>query len=412
MNKTIFHIDVNSAFLSWSAVEELNKAKREGRTAVDLRTVPSIVGGDVKKRRGIVTAASIPAKKLGIRTAQPVTDAFRLCPELIIVKSDFGLYRARSAELMELLCGYSQILQKMSIDECYLDVTDPVSKMAETHRDTDVRMAAIKLAHEIKGQVHDQRGFTVNIGISSNKVLAKMASDFEKPDRVHTLYPDEIQEKMWPLPVGHLYMAGKASARKLESLGILTIGDLAQSDPVMLESHLKSHGRTLWEYARGRAGDVVRTDRWKAKSESVERTLPRDCIDLADAFQELSKLCRELSGRLYNHSFRACEIAVLIKYADFTSASHQRQLITATREAAEMEAEARTLFEELWDGRPVRLLGVRAGKLVTEGEPVQMSLADFAKERAAYSKKQKADNAMKQIRGRFGQDVIYRGDET
>ena len=409
MSKIIFHIDVNSAFLSWSAVEELNQAKKEGRTAVDLRTVPSIVGGDVKKRRGIVTAASIPAKKLGIRTAQPVTDAFRLCPDLILVKGDFGLYRARSRELMDLLRTYSPVLQKMSIDECYLDVTDPVRKRAKSASREDLRKEALALAFEIKDKVRDELGFTVNVGISTNKVLAKMASDFEKPDKVHTLFPDEIEEKMWPLPVGDLYMAGRASAEKLRSLGIETIGDLAASDPQMLESHLKSHGRTLWEYARGQADDHVRTERERAKSESVERTLPRDCIDLSDGFAEISKLSRELAGRLYNHGFRTGEIAVLVKYADFTSASHQRQLTGVISEAGDIEREASALFEEMWDGRPVRLLGVRAGKLVTSSDPVQLSLDDFAREKAVYGKKKKADDALRQIQERFGEDVIRRG---
>ena len=406
MAHIIFHIDVNSAFLSWSAVEELNKARQEGRTAVDLRTVPAIVGGDVKQRRGIVTAASIPAKKLGIRTAQPVVDAFRLCPDLIVVKSDFGLYRARSRELMALLREYSPVLQQMSFDECFLDVTE----LTAGESDGQIRKKALHLAHEMKDRVHRELKFTVNIGISTNKVLAKMASDFEKPDKVHTLFPDEIEEKMWPLDVGKLFMAGKASAGKLRDLGIMTIGDLAGSDPKMLESHLKSHGKTLWNYANGRAGDQVHTERERAKSESVERTLPHDCIDLEDAFRYLKGLCIELAGRLFNHGYRAAEVAVLIKYADFTSATHQRQLVTVTGEAADLEQEAHALFEEMWDGKPIRLLGVRAGKLVAKGDPVQMSLTDFAKERTVNARKQKADAAMKELQDRFGKAVIFRGE--
>ena len=409
VSRIIFHIDVNSAFLAWSAVEELHRAKEEGRETVDLRTVPAIVGGDVTKRRGIVTAASIPAKKLGIRTAQPVTDAFRLCPDLIVVRGDFGLYRARSRELMELLRKYSPLLQQMSVDECFLDVTDTVTERAASGRDSWTRESAVTLAREIGDRVREELEFTVNIGISSNKVLAKMASDFEKPDKVHTLFPDEIKEKMWPLDVGDLFMAGKASASKLKSLGIMTIGDLARSDPQMLESHLKSHGRTLWDYANGRASDTVRTERERAKSESVERTLPRDCIDLEDAFGHIGSISRNLAGRLYNHGFRAGEVAVLIKYADFTSASRQRKLVTVTGEAGDIEREACALYEELWDGRPVRLIGVRAGKLAAAGDPVQMSLEDFAKERVAGDRRKKADDAVRKLNERFGDGVVRRG---
>ncbi len=204
-------------------------------------------------------------------------------------------------------------------------------------------------------------------------------------------------------------MAGKASASKLKSLGIMTIGDLARSDPKMLESHLKSHGRTLWDYANGRASDTVRTERERAKSESVERTLPRDCIDLEDAFGHIGSISRNLAGRLYNHGFRAGEVAVLIKYADFTSASRQRKLVTVTGDAGDIEKEACALYEELWDGRPVRLIGVRAGKLAAAGDPVQMSLEDFAKERVAGDRRKKADDAVRKLNERFGDGVVRRG---
>ena len=397
--KIIFHIDVNSAFLSWSAVEEMEAARREGRESLDLRTIPSIVCGDIKERRGIVTAASIPAKRRGVHSAQTVAEAFRLCPELVTVKSDFGLYRIRSRELMDFLRTYSPVLEQLSVDECFLDVTESAGD----------RQQAVSLACEIKDRVRDELGFTVNIGVSVNKVLAKMASDFEKPDKVHTLFPDEIQQKIWPMPVGELFMAGKASAAKLKALGIRTIGELAKSDPDILESHLKSHGRTLWEYANGIAGDRVNPEREAAKSESVERTLSSDCIDLDDAFTHIRRLCVELAGRLRNHGYRAGEVAILIKYADFTSATHQRRTVGVIGEADDLEREARALFEESWNGRPVRLIGVRAGKLVSADDPVQMSLTDYVKEQQAGNRRKKADDAMKDLRERFGDDIIFKG---
>ena len=397
-SKIIFHIDVNSAFLSWSAVEEMELARREGREVIDLRTIPSIVGGDVKQRRGIVTAASIPAKKRGIHTAQTVVDAFRLCPELVSVKSDFGLYRFRSRELMDFLREYSPVLEKVSIDECFLDATALTG-----------RSGAAETACAIKDRIREKFGYTVNIGISSNKILAKMASDFEKPDKVHTLFPDEIEQKMWPLPIRELFMAGRASASKLENLGIATIGDLAKSDPVIIEGHLKSHGRTLWEYANGIANDKVNPVRDAAKSESVERTLSRDLVDLEDAFVKINEVCRQLAGRLHNHGFRASEAAIIIKYSDFTSTTHQKKLIGAVSSDTDLAQAACELFEEAWDGRPVRLIGVRAGKLEDVSDPIQMSLADFAKEKKEAGRRNKADEAAKKLREKYGDSIISKG---
>lgn len=212
MERLIFHVDVNSAFLSWEATRRVKQG------LPDLREIPSCIGGDPRKRTGIVVAKSIPAKKYGIQTGEPMAMAFRKCPELISVPADFELYDKYSRSFKSICASYAPVMESFSIDEVFLDMTgtsliypDPVAA-----------------AHELKGKIHRELGFTVNVGISTNKLLAKMASDFQKPDRVHTLFPDEIPEKMWPLPIRNLLFLGKASEQKLLNQGIRTIGDLAR----------------------------------------------------------------------------------------------------------------------------------------------------------------------------------------
>ena len=236
MQKIIFHIDVNSAFLSWTAVEMLKNGAE-----IDIREIPAIIGGDKESRHGVVLAKSIPAKRYGVKTGEPVVNALKKCPNLHMEPPDHNMYREYSRRLMEFLHTYTSDIEQVSVDECFMDFTGIAWKFP----------SPVDAALEIKQKVYEKFGFTVNIGISSNKLLAKMASDFEKPNRIHTLFPEEIQEKMWPLPVGELYMAGKSSVEILKKLEIHTIGDLAQTDPALLELHLNSHGRTLWEFANG-----------------------------------------------------------------------------------------------------------------------------------------------------------------
>ena len=233
-DKIIFHIDVNSAYLSWTAVKMLKNGYPK-----DIRNIPCIIGGDKKNRHGIVLAKSISAKKYGIVTGEPVVNALKKCPGLEIVPPEHDYYSEQSHKLMELLKSFTPDIEQVSVDECYMDYTGIRNKFSNE----------IEAAYTIKNKVKEQFGFTVNVGISDVKVLAKMASDFEKPDKVHTLYKEEIKEKMWKLPVEDLFMAGKSSVNVLHKLGIFTIGQLAKSPVTILDAHLKSHGRVLWEYA-------------------------------------------------------------------------------------------------------------------------------------------------------------------
>ncbi len=389
-NRLIFHIDVNSAYLSWSAVEQL-KCGAE----TDLRTIPSIVGGDIASRHGVVLAKSIPAKSYGIKTGEPVTHALNKCPFLVSVKPDHKLYAKYSRELMELLSNFCPNIEQVSVDECYMDFTS-------CQGDYD---SPIQAATAIKDAVYDVFGFTVNIGVSCNKLLAKMASDFQKPNRVHTLFPNEIPQKMWPLPVGELYMVGHSSAAALHKLEIHTIGDLARTDAGILVSHMKSHGKLIWEYANGMDDTPVETQEEEVKCVGNSTTLPKDALTAQEAKQVLRGLCDQVAGRLKTHGQLAGMVSTELKYATFTRVSHQRQLPSATCSSRELYAMACRLFDELWNGEPIRLLDVRTSKLTQEKEPVQMNLFDLPRTQ----KEMKADQAMEELQKRFGTNVIKKG---
>ncbi len=403
MKPIIFHIDVNSAYLSWSALEKLKNG-----SSLDLRTVPSIIGGDEKSRHGIVLAKSIPAKKYGIHTAEPVVSALRKCPCLIMEPPNHALYHDYSHAMMDLLREFSPDLEQVSIDECYMDFT-PIAHLYPSPKEA---------ACLIRDRIFDTLGFTVNVGISNTKVLAKMASDFEKPGKIHTLYPEEIKDKMWPLPVSDLFMVGRRSAEKLIGFGIRTIGDLARTDPGFLTAHFKSHGRLMWEFANGIDPSPVISQRQDAKGIGNSVTLSEDISDIEKARHVLLSLAESVSGRLRSAGQTAQTITVEIKYSDFSKASHQARTLTPCNTTDEIYRLACSLFEELWDGRPLRLLGIRSSRLASADEPVQLSIFDLtppeAKEKEpsrvpSPEKLKKLDAAMDSIRKKYGETAIMRG---
>lgn len=414
--RIIFHIDVNSAYLSWTALERL----KNGLTP-DLRTVPSIIGGDEKSRHGVVLAKSIPAKKYGIQTGEPVAAALRKCPGLIMAPPDHKLYREYSRAMIKLLSEeFSPHLEQVSIDECYLDFSSCANRFPSPE----------EAAMLIRDRIFERFGFTVNVGISTVKVLAKMASDFEKPGKVHTLYPEEIEKKMWSLPVSDLFMVGGRSASKLKSLGILTIGDLARSDPAFLNAQFKSHGKLMWEYANGIDPSPVVTKKPEAKGIGNSTTLSQDITEAARAKEILFTLSESVAGRLQKAGQLAGTITVEIKYFDFTKASHQTQTLSPVNSVDDICRLACSLFDELWDGRPVRLLGIRSSRLISEDEPVQLSIFDLPapaasdpvskifhpgrqKEEAhtapSSEKFRQLDAAMEKIRRKYGEHAVHRG---
>jgi len=358
MERIIFHIDVNSAFLSWTAV----KLVKEGQP--DIRLVPSVVSGDPNDRRSIITAASLPAKKLGIKTAQPVSMALRTCPSLEIVGGDWGWYKECSEGFISICRKYSPVLLQFSIDECFIDMSfrcygqDPV-----------------EVATRLKDEIRTTLGFTVNVGVGSNKLLAKMASDFEKPDKVHTLWESEVQEKMWPLGVRDLLWVGKKTEARLTSYGIRTIGDLATIDITMLTRLVgRNAAIQLHEYANGRDDSPVETEVAEAKSYSAERTFSKDLTDPVDIDRALFNVACIVAHRIRRDHFRASTVSMFIKYTDFSVAQKQCQLPQPTDVTALILNEARRMLHEVWDGvSPLRQVGLGVSKLTHENYE-QMSL--------------------------------------
>ena len=391
MTPVIFHIDVNSAYLSWTATEQLKNGAE-----IDIRTIPAIIGGDQKSRHGIVLAKSIPAKRYGIHTGEPVANAFRKCSNLKSFPPDHKMYREKSRELMAFLAEFCPNIEQVSVDECYMDVTDVIGRGE----------SPVEVATVLKDRVRESFGFTVNIGISENKLLAKMASDFEKPDKVHTLFPGEIQEKMWPLPMRELFMAGKSSVETLRKLEILTIGDLAKTDPRLVELHLKSHGRMLWEFANGIDHSRVQSEPTENKGIGNSVTLREDLTEEGQVWPVLLELAESVGRRLRKAGQKAGMVSVEMKYYTFQRTSHQQQLQRPGNEDEILYQTAKKLFREMWTGEPIRLLGIRTSKLVEAEEPEQLSLFDLGEEN---EKQKRLNEAMDSIRSRFGEGAIQRG---
>lgn len=401
LNQIFFHIDVNSAFLSWTAIDQKKKAVADGTmdSYIDIREIPAIIGGDSSTRHGIVLAKSIPAKKYNISTAETIVSAIKKCPSLTIVPPDHNSYKEHSHALMEYLSSYCPIIEQVSIDECYMDFT-PISKdYASPQEAADI----------IRNGVRDTFGFTVNIGISDRKMLAKMASDFRKPDRTHTLYSYEIQSKMWPLPISSLFMCGRSSQETLKKLGITTIGDLACSDKELILYHLKSHGKLLWEYANGIDSSAVQYISSPAKGIGNSTTLPKDVSNINELRPVLLQLCESVSKRLRQVHSVAGTVTVEIKYHNFQSCSHQMALREPANTSTILYETSLSLLNDLWNGEPVRLLGVRATKLKDESAPIQLDLFSYQAQSKKSEKSKKLDQAMDAIRQKYGDNAIVRG---
>ncbi|MDD6073712.1 MAG: DNA polymerase IV [Clostridium sp.] len=390
MERLIFHVDVNSAFLSWEA------AKRVKEGLPDLREIPSCIGGDPKSRGGIVVAKSIPAKKYGVTTGEPVSMALRKCPGLVCVPGDFVLYEKCSHAFKDICASYAPVMESFSIDEVFLDMTG-------THL---IYPDPVALAHEIKNRIRDELGFTVNIGIGTNKLLAKMASDFEKPDRVHTLYPYEIPEKMWPLPVRELLFLGKASEEKLIQAGIRTIGELALCEEKEIKRLLgEKAGHQLRLYANGIDDSPVRGEREEAKGYSAETTVEEDLVTYEQAFSLLLAQCDVVATRMRRDGKKCGCVAITYRTLDFKTKSHQKKLANPTDVTEEIFAQVKRLLYECWKCQPLRLIGVALTDM-TADEYRQMSLFENAE---THEKQKKMDEAVDDIRRRFGNGMIVRG---
>ena len=394
MGRLIFHVDVNSAFLSWEATRQVKQG------LPDLRLVPSCIGGRPESRRGVVLAKSIPAKKYNIRTGEPISMALRKCPSLVIAPPDFKLYSQCSKAFKDICRAYAPVVEEFSIDECFLDF----SHTEHIYPDP------IALAYEIKDKIRDELGFTVNVGIGENKLCAKMASDFEKPDKVHTLFMKELSDKMWPLPVRDLLFIGGSTAKKLNDAGIRTIGELAKSDISFLQRIIGNKMSVqAHNYANGIDPSPVKAEPEEAKGYSNSVTLEDDVRDIESANSILLALSDSVTRHMRRDGAKAFNVSVTIRYLDFKTRSHQKQLSSPVETTNAVYEIVKQLLSELWkDRRPLRLMGISLTNLTKENSTgIQMSL--FGEDLKIDSERdQKLDKAIDAIRGRFGSESVKR----
>lgn len=385
----IFHVDVNSAFLAWEAAYRIQTL---GETE-DIRNFPSVIGGNEKQRHGIVLAKSIPAKKFGVTTGEPLMSARKKCPGLKTYAPNFSLYVEKSKALISLLNRYAPVVEQFSIDEAFCDFTGT----------TGLYGPPVEFALRLKDMIREELGFTVNIGISSNKLLAKMASDFEKPDKVHTLFPSEIQEKMWPLPVSDLLYVGRSSIRTLHNLDIFTIGDLANADVTILKQHLKKHGEDMWKSANGLDDALVKDTPPANKGYGNSITVGTDVTDRETALTILLSLCETIGARLRADHAYISVVSVSVVDTAFHRSSHQITLPSSTDITEKIYEAACELFTQLWDGEPLRLLGVHTSRATSENF-VQYDMFNPSEA----DKLSKLNLAIDQIRNRYGDEAVKR----
>ncbi|MDY4507593.1 MAG: DNA polymerase IV [Candidatus Faecousia sp.] len=391
--RVIFHVDANSAFLSWSAAYRVKVLGEE----TDLREVPSVVAGDKASRHSIILAKSIPAKKYGIQTGEPLFQALEKCPELVVIPPDYDLYVQASRHFVDMLRQFSPAVEQYSIDEAWVDMTG-----------TQRLWGPPRLAAELmRRRINEELGFTVNIGISSNKLLAKMAGDFEKPNKVHTLFPEEMGEKFFPLPVRDLFLVGAATERKLQRLGIYTIGALAAADVRVLKKRLGKQGELLWHFANGRNADAVTPEPAENKGYGNATTTSHDVVTSEEAYQVLLSLCETVATRLRKDGKCGSCVSIHLRTNEFRHFSHQCVLHGATNITSEIFEAACRLFDEAWDGiTPMRQLGVQITRL--SGEPYQQFDFFSGLSPVQFERKLRLDETVDALRDKYGEDIIRR----
>ena len=393
MSRIIFHIDVNNAFLSWTAVYLLKKGYKK-----DIRKIPSVIGGDEKQRKGIVLAKSPVAKKYGIVTAETLYSARKKCGWIEIFPPNYPFYVEQSKKLYDYLASYTPNIEQYSIDECFLDMTGTSLLYGNNY---------VKLAYKIKNDIKEKYGFTVNIGIGENKLCAKMASDFEKPDRVHTLYMNEIETKMWSLPVNDLFMLGRSSARRLEELGIKTIGDLAKCSPAFLRKHFKKQGDYFLEASKGIDYSPVVPKSDKNKCISISRTLPYDYTKKEELEKVLFDEVESVTFDLRRKKLYAKTVAITYRNFLFKNYSHQMTIDNPTNSTNDIYNQVLVLFTRSWREDPIRNIGVRLSDLTDEKKEQMSIFYNIEKKEVS-----EVEKVMDEIINKFGRDSVKFASKT
>ena len=362
-----------------------------------MRDVPSVVAGDKASRHSIILAKSIPAKKYGIQTGEPLFQAMEKCPELVVIPPDYGLYVQASRHFVDMLRQFSPAVEQYSIDEAWVDMTG-----------TQRLWGPPRLAAELmRRRINEELGFTVNIGISSNKLLAKMAGDFEKPNKVHTLFPEEMEAKFFPLPVRDLFLVGAKTERKLQTLGIYTIGDLASADVRVVKKRLGKQGELLWHFANGRNADAVTPEPAENKGYGNATTTAHDVVTHEEAYQVLLSLCETVATRLRRDGKCGSCVSIHLRTNEFRHFSHQCVLHGATNITSEIFEAACRLFDEAWDRiTPLRQLGVQITRL--SGEPYQQFDFFSGLSPQQFERKLRLDETVDALRDKYGEDIVRR----
>ena len=381
------HIDVNNAFLSWTAVELLQQGY-----PVDIRTIEAVIGGDESMRHGIVLAKSPIAKKKGVKTAETLREARRKCDHLKIFPPNYPWYQKMSQKMFDVIAKYTPDFEIISIDECFIDYT-------LVHR---LYGDPIAFAHRLKDEIYQTLGFTVNVGIANNKLCAKMASDFEKPNKVHTLWKEEIPEKMYPLEIGELYGVGKKTAMKLRELSITTVGELAHAEETFLKRYFKNQALPLILKAQGIDESPVVSESSESKGISTSRTFAYNLRELPVIYQNLQLLVEKVANSLRESNRYAKVVGVTIRDKNFKTYSHQKRLLNATSHTEEILKTVKELFLELWDEEPIRLLGVSLTGLTSSLER-QLSLFE---EEEIVEKSSSLDKVLDELKKQYGEDII------
>lgn len=391
MERIILHIDVNSAFLSWSALKLLEEGFKK-----DIREEISVIAGNPQKRHGVIVAASIPAKKAGIRPPVNLFEARKICKDLIVVRPDYNYYSKKSKELITHLKSLFSDVEQYSIDECFVDYTGFKSLYGNE----------VEFAHKLKDEIYKKFKFTVNVGIGNNKLCAKMASDFEKPNKVHTLYLNEFKEKMWDKDISNLFMAGKASCKKLRELNINTIRELANSDLNMLIRNLKSQGKLLYEYANGIDDSEINKDSYEdRKGIGFSRTLEYDVEDKEEIYKYLYYFSKDISKTLREKSLYASTLVVTIRNNEFKTYNHQQKYLNGINLTDDIYEKGKDLFNQTWNKEPIRLIGLRVCDL-TDSNHFQLSMFDEVTDNV---KEEKIQDIMDKINNNYSKNVIGKG---
>lgn len=386
--RIIMHIDVNNAFLSWEAIYLLKQGYK-----YDIRNSYAVVGGDEASRRGIVLAKSTSAKKLGIVTGETLYSARKKCKVLRVYPAHYSFYHEMSQKLFQLLEKYTPDIEKASIDECYLDYTKMIYLYGDYY----------EFAKKIQMEIKETLGFTVNIGIANNKLCAKMASDFSKPFKIHTLFDYEIEEKMYPLPIDDLFGIGKKTAPKLHNLNIHTIGDLAHTNEESLRKYFKNQASFMILQAQGKDDSEVDSTIQIPKGISHSTTLDHDYTNLSSLYPILEQLTEEVCVELRKQKKYAYVVVTFLKNNSFKVTSHQRKLKNATSNTLEIYKVAKALLEEMWNEEPIRLIGMRVDNF-TDSMTEQLSL--FQQE-TVQKENHELDKVVDHLKEKYGVHVIH-----